>query len=300
MNPTTRAYLYLHISVVLWGFTAILGDLISLSAFWLVWWRVGITALSLSSFVGAIGKLKAMPNGQIGKFVLIGILIALHWLTFFGAIKYANASIALVALSTTALFTSFIEPWFSKVKLRKVDIIFGMGVIPGMFLVVQGLNDHMLIGLIIGLVSAFLSALFAVLNKLYISQSDPAMITFLELGSSWLFLTCMIPFVWIFSNDHMYLPMGWDWVYLIVLALACTTLTFILHLHALKYISAFMSNLVINLEPVYGIILAAIILGDHNDLNPHFYLGVLIILGLVGLYPTVLKRTTKTANPLNA
>lgn len=290
MNTTSKAYLYLHISVFLWGFTAILGDLISLSAFWLVWWRVLITSFSLLLGGRVVRDIQKIPKPQLYRFIFVGVLIALHWLTFFGAIKYANASIALVAMSTTALFTSFIEPFFFKVNINRINILFGLAMIPGMLFIVQGIDDHMLIGLFIGLLSAFLAALFAVLNKLYIHQSDPATITFVELGSSWLFLSILSPATWILFDDTHFIPFGLDWVYLLVLALMCTTLTFILHLKALKYVSAFVSNLIINLEPVYGIALAALILGDYKELNVQFYVGVVIILLLVVLYPIVLGR----------
>lgn len=285
MISKSRAYLYLHIAVFLWGFTAILGDLITLSAFWLVWWRVGITSSSLLLIRRTRRHLHGLSARTLAIYAGIGILIALHWLTFFGSIKYANASIALVAMSTTALFTAFLEPIYGKQKVRSVDILFGISVVPAMLLIVKDLDYQMTIGLGIGLLSAFLASVFAVLNKHYIHDSEPDAMTFVELGSSWLFLSIMIILVWHLNGDMNWWPKGLDWVYLIILALVCTNLTFILHFQALRHITAFVSNLVINLEPVYGIIMAAIILGDHEELHPSFYIGVLLILSLVITYP---------------
>lgn len=230
----------------------------------------------------------------------IGVLIALHWLSFFGSIKYANASIALVAMSTSALFTAFIEPFFTRERIKKMDILFGIAVVPGMILIVKDLNDQMLIGLIIGLVSSFLAATFAVLNKHYINETEPAAMTFLELGSSWLFLSLLIPLLWLSDSDMAFVPQGFDWLYLVILALLCTNLTFILHFTALRRISAFVSNLVINLEPVYGIIMAALILGDYKELNSGFYIGVFMILTLVAMYPLMsrMNRPTSTDSTL--
>ncbi len=297
MNPTKKAYLQLHIAIFLWGFTAILGDLISLVAFWLVWWRVGFTSLSLVFFPNVLKKAKNIPLADLRRFGIVGVLIAIHWITFFGSIKYANASVALVAMSTSALFTSFIEPIFNNKRLKKLDIIFGLAVIPGMSLVVNDLKGDMLLGLFIGLLSAFLAALFAVINKKYISVAEPIVMTFIELSSSWLFLSLLIPIVIVYTPDSIqWLPASADWVYLLILSLLCTTLAFMIHLYALRHISAFASNLVINLEPVYGILLAGIFLSDFEELNPTFYIGVVLILVVIFLYPLISKRVGYKSN----
>ncbi len=292
MDTIKRAYLQLHFAILLWGFTAILGDLIQLSAFWLVWWRVGLASLGLAMVPSIWSHIRVLSRSMLFKFFGIGVLIALHWLTFFGAIKYANASITLVALSTTAFFTSFIEPLFFRVRLRRLDVFFGIAVIPGMMLIASDLSGDMLLGFGVGLISAFLSALFAVLNKKMVDEVEPRTITFLELFSSWLFLTLMIPLVW--SGSVEWIPARMDWVYLVVLAFICTNWAFTLHLRALKFISAFTANLIINLEPVYGIALAALILKDYQDVNPSFYLGVLMVIACVVAYPIVIKRQRRS------
>ena len=290
MKEENKAYLQLHVAVFFWGFAAILGDLIHLNAFWLVLWRVFITSTSMFVFYKIWNQITFMRWAQIKIYMLIGFVIAIHWITFFGAIKWANASVALVAFSTTAFFTSLIEPLFFKVRVRTIELIFGLAVLPAMVLVVNGLEDQMKIGMLIGLLSALLAALFAVMNKKYIQEGSPELITTIELSSAFLLLGIVAPFVGYFQAGAPRVPQGMDWVYLLALSFVCTNLAFVLNLKALKYVSAFVSNLILNLEPVYGIILAAIILGDHHELTWQFYLCVAMIFSLVALFPIINRR----------
>lgn len=280
-----KSYGQLHVAVFLWGFTAILGGLISLSAISLVWWRVGITALFLLFIPRLLQKILILDKRTKITLAVAGMIIGLHWICFYGSIKLANASIALIAMSLTALFTSFIEPYFYKKNLSKSDIFFGLAVIPGMILINRDLEGDMRIGLIVGILAALLSALFAVINKQLIEKTDPLSITFVEMFGAWLFITMLLPLITLSSIEIELQPSGEDWIYLLVLVVLCTILPFVLQLRALKHITAFAANLVFNLEPVYGIILAAIILKDHRDLNSSFYVGVLIILMTIFLYP---------------
>lgn len=290
-----KAYLQLHIAIFLWGFTAILGDLISLSAFWLVWWRVGLTSVTLLLLPDVRRALSSLTIKLVGVYFFVGVLIALHWLTFFGSIKYANASIALVAMATASFFTAFLEPLYFRYKVKAIEVLFGFLIVPGMMLIVNDLEGDMLLGLGIGLISAFLAALFAVINKKYVDQTDPKAITFVELFSSFVFLSILAPCVHI-CIDSQWLPIELDWFYLVVLAVICTCLAFIIHLYALRHISAFASNLAINLEPVYGIVLAGLLLDDFDELSPKFYLGVALILLCVLAYPAVIKRKALSAS----
>lgn len=290
-----KAYLQLHVAIFLWGFTAILGDLISLSAFWLVWWRVGITSATLLLLPEVRQTLSSLTKKLLRVYFFVGILIALHWLTFFGSIKYANASIGLVAMATASFFTAFLEPVYFKHKIRGIEVFFGFLIVPGMMLIVNDLEGDMLLGLGIGLISAFLAAWFAVINKKYVDEANPQAITFIELFSAFVFLSVLAPYVHI-SIDSQWLPIEMDWAYLMVLAVICTCLAFILHLYALRHISAFASNLAINLEPVYGILLAGVLLNDFEELSPKFYLGVVLILLCVISYPAVIKRRSLSAN----
>lgn len=293
MDNIKRAYIELHIAVLLYGFTAILGDLIQLSAVIIVWWRVLITCISLLYFVKFGSTLKSIPRNKVFKFLGIGVLVALHWITFYGAIKLSNASVALICFASTSLFTSFLEPAILGRAVEKLQVIMGLMIIPGMWLIVNTVDTSMMNGIYVGLLSALLAAIFSTLNKRLIEDADSYSITFLELGSAWIFISILIPVLLSSGSDLQFWPKGSDWVYLIILALLCTTLAYILSLRALKHVSAFVANLTINLEPVYGILLAIFLLNDHKELSPRFYLGVILISAIVFSYP-VLKKRLKT------
>lgn len=290
MDDKKRAYLELHVAVLLFGFTAILGDLIQLSAVMIVWWRVLITCISLLYFVQFGRRLKSIPRDKIFKFLGVGILVALHWITFYGAIKLSNASVALICFASTSLFTSFLEPAILGRSIEKLQVIMGLMIIPGMWLIVNTVDSAMMNGIYVGLLSALLAATFSTINKRLIDDADSYSITFLELGSAWIFISLLIPVLIWNGTDVQFWPVGTDWIYLIILALLCTTLAYILSLRALKHVSAFVANLTINLEPVYGILLAIVLLNDHKELSPRFYLGVVLISAIVFSYPVIKKR----------
>ncbi|MEM7571715.1 MAG: EamA family transporter [Bacteroidota bacterium] len=281
-----RAYLELHLAVFLWGFTAILGDLISLSALTLVWWRVFLTSLSILPFA-RLGSL-VRETGQRKLWILagIGLLTGLHWVCFYGSIKLANASIALICMATTSLFSSLLEPLIVKRPFQWVELLLGIFILPGIYLITTDSGGGMTSGILVGLAAAFLAALFTTLNKRYMGDTSSARITLVELGAATLFL----PLFFIFqAGDAPFWPQPQDWLYLLVLALVCTTFTFFLSLRALRELSAFATNLSINLEPVYGIILAHFLLNDADELNGKFYIGALIILLGVFSYPFLKK-----------
>ncbi len=285
MKPEQRAYLELHIAVLLFGFTAILGDLIQLSAMVMVWWRMLLTSVSLLFLIRMGRQLRKMPRSLVLQFMVIGVLVAMHWVCFFGAIKLSNASITLICMATTSLFTAFLEPMLLKQRIKGIEIFLGAIIIPGMAMVVNSTGDDMLAGILVGLLSAFLASLFATLNKKLVSKADSMSITFLELSSGWLFLTLLLPFF--ISSESVFMPSLADLGYLIILALLCTTLAYVLALRSLRHISAFASNLTVNLEPVYGIALAWVLLNEHQELDPGFYRGVILILAAVFSYPLI-------------
>ncbi|MEM9920871.1 MAG: EamA family transporter [Bacteroidota bacterium] len=298
MNKVQRAYLELHIAVLLFGLTAILGDLIQLSALVLVWWRVLITSASLFLLIRFGRTLRDIPRSLILQYMGIGTLVALHWICFFGSIKYSNASVCLVCMATTSFFTSLLEPLITRQPVKWFEIALGLLIIPGMVLVVSSLEMGMLIGVVVGLLSALLASLFAIFNKQLVDKADSLSITFLELGSGWLLISFILPFYFAQSPEAGFWPNTSDIGYLLILALLCTTLAYVLALRALKYISAFASNLTINLEPVYGIVLAWLLLRENEELNASFYWGCLIIIGTVLSYPFLKSRFEKhTQNP---
>ena len=219
----------------------------------------------------------------------IGWLVALHWIFFFGAIKYSNASICLVCLATTSFFTSILEPLLLKQAVKRYEILLGLAIIPGMALIVNSTELEMMTGIWMGLLSALLASVFAILNKKLIEKADPMSITFLELSSGWLLISLLLPVYFYFYPAEIFYPSILDLGYLLVLALLCTTFAYVLSLRALKYISAFASNLTVNLEPVYGIVLAWLILNENEELSSGFYWGCLLIIGVVFSYPFIKK-----------
>ncbi len=290
LKPVTKAYIELHIAVLLFGITAILGDLIQLSAMVMVWWRMLLTSLSLILIIYIARTWQSMPRKTILTFMGIGVIVALHWICFFGSVKLANASIGVICMATTSFFTAILEPLVFRSRIKRYELILGLMIIPGMILVVGNVEVSMMAGVWVGLLSALLAAIFATFNKAMIQRSDPLNITLLELGSGWLFITLLLPFFFTSGSDETFWPTLTDWLYLAILAFVCTTLAYVLALRALHHISAFASNLTINLEPVYGIILAWLLLNENEELQPGFYWGGLLILLAVFSYPFIKKR----------
>lgn len=227
-----RAFIELHIAVLLFGLTAILGDLIQLTALLIVWWRVLLTSASMAPWAKLRQLAQDIPAAMIRRYIGIGILVALHWLTFYGAIKLANASITLVCMATTSFFTAFLEPLIVKRPFRWYEMVMGLLIIPGMALVVSNIQGGMMLGVIVGLSSAFFAATFGTLNKKYIGESDPIRITFIELSSSWVFLSLVLLVMLALGEPTgAWWPPDWtDWLYLLILAFLCTSLAYVLSL----------------------------------------------------------------------
>lgn len=290
LEPEKRAWLELHFAVLCFGFTAILGVWISLSALNLVWWRVLITSVSLIILMKGARQVWLLPKRLILQYAGIGVLVALHWIAFYGAVKISNVSITLVCLATTSLFTAFLEPLIMKRPILRVEVLLGLLVIPGMMLVVSQIEASHWAGVAAGLASALFAAIFSILNKKLVTRAKPMEITLIELGSSFIFISMILGVMLLMGKDLNLKPTNMDWVHLLVLSLLCTTLAYILTLTALQHLSAFASNLTINLEPVYGIILAILLLGEHKELTISFYIGVLMILMAVISYPYLKKK----------
>lgn len=288
MSNRLIAYLQLHVAVILYGWTAVLGGLISISAISLVWWRVMITSFSLLFFIGFGSKLIVIDKKKVLIYMGIGVIVGMHWICFYSSVKMANASIALITMATTSLFTAIIEPLIFKRKFNTLEIVIGLMVIPCMILIASSIDLSLIQGFIVGLVSAFLASLFASLNKKYVDDATPYAISFLEMFGAFLFISICLPFI--VKEVQTIIPTSTDWIYLIILALLCTTLAFLLSMMALKHVSAFDSNLVINLEPIYGIALAVIVLKEHKQLSPLFYIGGILLMLIVFSYPVIAKK----------
>jgi drug/metabolite transporter (DMT)-like permease len=291
MKPTTKATLQIHFCVVLWGFTAILGKLISLAALPLVWWRMLIVVAALALVPRVQRSLRALPARLWLAYTGIGALVALHWLTFYGAIKLANASVAATCLALAAPLTAVVEPWLTRTRFSARDLALGLAVVPGAALVVGGVPAGMRGGIVVGAISALLVAIFGSLNKRLAHRGEALTATALELGAGAVVLTLLAPLLSVvlpeLAGPLLEWPAPRDAALLVTLALACTLLPFSLALVALRHISAFSAQLAINLEPLYAIALAAVLLGEQRELSLEFYVGVAILLAAVFLQPFV-------------
>ncbi len=276
MPPTTKALWQIHLCVLLWGFTAILGKLITLPALPLVWWRMLIVAVALAMLPRVWRGIRAMPAATRWAYAGIGALVALHWLTFYGAIKLSNASVAATCIAFATPMTALVEPLLTRQRFQPRDLLLGLVSLPGIWLVVGGVPAGMHAGIVAGVASAFLVAVFGTLNKRMVDAGDPLTVTGLELGAGALTLTLLAPMM-----PLLVLPSAHDAGWLLVLSLACTLFPFALCLVALRHLSAFTAQLSVNLEPIYAIVLAAIIFGEQQELSGRFYLGVALILGVV-------------------
>ena len=227
----------------------------------------------------------------------IGVLVGIHWLCFYGAIKLSNASVAVATMATTSFFSALVEPTLNRQKIKGYELALGLFILPGMALIAGNLNWDMRLGFGVGILGAFLAAVFSSLNKKMIDNQPPPplVMSFTALAGGVAVCSLVLPFlVWQVPETAL-LPSTWDWVWLLVLAWVCTLLPYYLTLLAMRYISAFATNLTINLEPVYGVLLAALFFREDKDLNPAFYLGVLMILLAVFSHPFLKARFEKEA-----
>ena len=300
MTPTTRAQLQIHLCVVLWGFTAILGKLITLPALPLVWWRMLLVAAALALVPRVWRGVRALPRRLLLAYAGIGVLVALHWLTFYGAVKLANASVAATCMALATVFVAMVEPKLAGRRFSRAELALGLAVLPGVALVVGGIPDGMRIGVAVGALSALFVALFGSLNKRLVEHADPLVVTAVELGAGAVALTLLAPVMPMlfpaFAGPLFVLPGAQDAAWLLLLAFACTLFPFALSLVALRHMSAFSAQLAVNLEPVYAIVLAIVLLSEQQELSLPFYLGVVIILAAVLVHP-VLARPRRITHP---
>jgi drug/metabolite transporter (DMT)-like permease len=287
-----KALIQLHIAVFLAGFTAILGKLITLNEGLLVWFRLLITVVTLGGILFYKKELQLIPFKDVLKIFGVGVIVAIHWVTFYGSVKYANVSVALVCFSATGFFTAFFEPIILKRKISLVEVGLGLIAILGIYIIFD-FHPQYKLGIIFGIISAVGSALFPIYNKRLLLTYSPKILTLYEMGGGLLALTVLVPFYLMQFPALYYMPTTSDWLWLLVLAWLCTVLSFDLQLNALKKISAFTANLTYNLEPVYGIILAFIFFKENEKLNTAFYLGVLLILLAVVLQMIRIRRQYK-------
>ncbi|WP_435262339.1 DMT family transporter [Tenacibaculum sp. nBUS_03] len=284
-----KHYLVLHFIVFIWGFTAILGALITIKSVPLVWFRMLLAVFFIAIYFIVKKKNFKIEKKAIFKFVITGLIIALHWITFFKAIKVSNVSVALVTMSTGAFFASLIEPVFFKRRIKTIEIVLGLLVILGLYIIFNFESKYTL-GIIYALISSFLSALFSVLNGLFVKKYEADLISFYQLLFGVLGVTIFLIFSNQFSFNFFKLPMS-DWFYLFLLSSICTAYAFIASVKVMRYLTPYTVMLTINLEPIYAIILALIVFGEKEQMNVEFYYGAAIVLFVV-LLNGLLKNKT--------
>lgn len=291
------ALIKLHISVFLAGFTGVLGALIQLNEGLLVWYRIMITVVSLLFLLQVKKQFQRIPASMVWKLLGIGTLIAMHWVFFYSSIKMANVSIGLVCFASTGLFTALLEPVFNHKKINFWDIGLGLLSLLGILLIFQ-FDQRYREGIIAGIISAILAALFTVLNKRQVNKVEPRVMMVYELSGGLLLLTLLMPFYLHYYPVTSILPTLTDWLWLLMLGWLCTVLAMDLMLQALQKVSAFTQNLSLNLEPVYGIILAFVLFGEQKQLGDSFYIGVsLITLSVVLQMIRVIRQHKQLQRP---
>lgn len=284
-----KAFLQLHLSVFLAGFTGILGKLITLNEILLVSYRILITVLILGALLYYKKMLKRIPLKEIIRISLIGFIICFHWVAFYGSIKYSNVSVALVCFSATGFFTSLFEPLILKRRIDLGELMLGLLTIAGIYIIFDFYPQYLL-GIIFGIAASIGSSIFPIFNKQLLEKYSPREVTFYELTGGLVLLLFFIPFYLTKFPAAYYIPSASDWGWLLLMATGGTILMFELQLHALKKISAFTVNLTYNLEPVYGIILAFIIFKENKSLGPAFYVGLSLIFTAIVLQTLRVKR----------
>jgi len=272
-----KALYQLHLAVLLAGFSGILGKLISLDQGPLVWYRTGITMIAFLIFLIWTRRLKKTSPGEMLRIASAGCLLSIHWLCFYGSIKYANVSIALVCFSASAFFSALLDPLMMKRKFSFREVLLSMIAILGIYIIMH-FDKRFTTGIILGLFAAFFNAWFTVLSKKLTEMHDPYTLSFYEISAGFLFLSAILPFYLKIFPHTVLIPTTLDWVYLTILSIGCTVFALVLAFSSLKKVGSFTTNLTYNLEPVYGILLAFMIFHENEYLNKNFYLGFTLIL----------------------
>lgn len=290
-NDNLKSYFHLHLIVFIWGFTAVLGALISLDALPLVWWRMSLAVVMILVYMKYKKISFNIANSKKILMLFAGLIIALHWLTFFKAIKVSNVSVTLACLSTGAFFTSILEPIFYNRKIIWYEVLFGLLVVSGLYIIFNVEGDYWL-GIVLALTSAILSALFTVINGKFAKEYNASTVSFYELLGGVLFLSIYMFFDSVFTKEFFILSLS-DLGWLFILASVCTAYAFIASVAVMKHLSPYTVMLTINLEPIYGIILAILVFQEKEKMNPQFYIGAAIILMTVilnGIIKNVEKK----------
>lgn len=284
----------MHLSIILWGLTAVLGKGIGLNEGLLVWYRMLIVSVSLFVYLRILNISIHVSVNQFKRLFLVGTLLMIHWIFFYGAIKYSNVSVTLSLFASTTLFTAILEPTMTGKKFDTMEILYSILALLGIGIIFYSDSNNYTAGIILALLAAFVGAFFNILNKSIVHELNTGVVSFYEISMGFLSLTILMPLYLHMSPSQKLFPDTSDWIQLFVLAILCTHVTLILSLNALRHLSAFTLNLAINLEPVYGIALAFIFFGEDQQLNRWFFAGASIIMMSVVLHSLHSKRQRNT------
>jgi len=275
-NDNLKHFIHLHFIVFIWGFTAVIGKLISVDAMPLVWYRMAIAMVLVFAYIKLKGFSLVLKKKTILSLLGTGAIIALHWVTFFKAIKVSNVSIALACMSVGALFAALLEPFWYKRKMIGYEVVFGLLVVLGLGIIFK-VETQYWEGMVLAVSSAFLVAIFSLLNGHFIKSMKPSIIAFYEMAGGVILLSAYMLFSGSFSENFWKISLE-DFAYLLLLASLCTAYAFIASVKLMKFISPYSVMLTTNLEPVYGIVLAFVIFGESEQMTPLFYGGAILIL----------------------
>jgi drug/metabolite transporter (DMT)-like permease len=285
-------YLKLHFIVFLWGFSAILGMLVTIPTVEMVFYRCVLAAVGMAILIAASHGTFRVTGYDVVKLLLIGFIVGWHWIAFFGAARVSNVSVSLVGFATNSLWAALLEPLSNKVRIKKTEVFLGLLVIAGLYIIFSSDFEYKA-GLILGMVAGFSSALFSVFNSKMVQRIPAYTITFYEMIGACLLIGLFLPVyqvTWAENNQLQMVPQPMDWLYIAILAGVCSVYAYSVGVELMKKISVFMLQLSLNLEPIYGMIMANIIFKDKEKMGLNFYLGAGIIVSAVLLYPLLKRR----------
>ena len=288
-------YLKLHFIVFLWGFSAILGKLVSIPSVEMILYRGLMAAAGMAIVIKATRGTFIVTRQELVKLLLIGFVVAFHWITFFAAARVSNVSVSLVGFATNSLWAALLEPWFNQRQIKRFEVLLGLVVLAGLYIIFS-FDFQYKLGLLLGIIAGFTSALFSVFNSKMVKTIPAYTITFYGMAGIVIAIVAFLP---IYKNtialNHSLalIPKPMDWVYIGLLAGVCSVYAYSTAVELMKKLSVFLIQLALNLEPVYGIIMALIIFGDEEKMGPNFYLGTVVILAAVLLYPVLKRRHDK-------
>ncbi|GAB3009462.1 DMT family transporter [Niabella terrae] len=289
-----KAFLQLHIAVLLAGFTGVLGELITLNEGLIVWYRLLFTGITLWILFLWTRKLQRLNYKDGMHLVLTGFVSALHWLFFYASIKYGNVSIGLVCLSVVSFFSSILEPLINRVRINLLELGLGMMNVLGIWLIFH-FDTRYKTGILLGLVSSFFAALFPILLKIKMTRINMQTVLTWQISGGFITLSALMPFYLKAFPVASLLPSWSDLLWLLVLAWVCSVIAFQFSMNALKKLSAFTVNLSYSMEPIYGILMAFLIFKENRDMNSGFYLGLLVIISTLFVHTLMLRRKQKNS-----